>query len=139
MSLIGLTVPDQYTKIRIMADEQEWSIEFYEDEDGVSPVLEFLQQLDHKTQARFIWSIEQLRLQNVQAHEPLVKHIEGKLWELRRASGGNIYRLFCFFFTDRRIVFLHGFQKKTDKTPRHEIEIAQKRMDDFLAHEEEDK
>lgn len=115
-----------------MAEEQEWTIVYYLDEHGGSPVREFLDRLDAKTRARFIWSIEQLRVLNVQAREPLVKHIEGKLWELRRASDGNIYRLLYFFLTGRLIVFVHGFQKKTDKTPRREIEIAQGRMDDFI-------
>lgn len=109
---------------------------FYTDEAGNSPVGEFLESLDQKTQARFIWSIEQLRVRNVQATEPLVKHIEGKLWELRRASSGNIYRVMYFFFTERKIVLVHGFQKKTQKTPRSEIAIAEQRMTDFIKREE---
>jgi len=115
-----------------MAEEQAWQIVNYTDEKGNSPVEEFLQHLDLKTQARFEWSIEQLRVLNVRAREPLVKHLEGKLWELRRASGGNIYRLLYFFFTGRKIVFLHGFQKKSQKTPCREIETAQARMDDYI-------
>lgn len=105
---------------------------FYTTEQGDSPVEAFLQSLDLKTQARFDWSIEQLRRLNTNAREPLVKHIDGKLWELHRASSDNIYRVMYFFFTGRRIVFLHGFQKKTPKTPRREIEIAEKRMNDFV-------
>ena len=119
-----------------MLEEQEWEIVYYTDERGRSPVEEFLQSLDLKTQARFDWSIEQLRQLNVRAREPLVKHIEGKIWELRRASDGNIYRLLYFFFTGRPIVFLHGFQKKTQKTPRGEIEIAEKCMEDFVRRAE---
>lgn len=115
-----------------MAEKPQWEIVFYTDENGNSPVEEFLENLDIKTQTRFQWSIEQLRLRNVQAGEPLVKHLEGKLWELRRASDGNIYRILYFFFTGRRIVFVHGFQKKTDKAPRREIDVAQKRLDDFI-------
>ena len=115
-----------------MAQEQDWVIEFYLETDGKSLVLEFLRTLDRKTKARFDWSIEQLQQLNVQAHEPLVKHLEGKIWELRRKSDGNIYRLMYFFFTGRKIVFLHGFQKKTEKTPRREIEIAQRRMEDYI-------
>jgi phage-related protein len=68
----------------------------------------------------------------VSAREPLVKHLEGKLWELRRSSRGNIYRLLYFFFTGKRIVFVHGFQKKTQKTPRKEIETAVSRMNDYV-------
>ena len=75
----------KYTKIRIMAIGQ-WSVVFYLDEYGRCPVEEFLESLDTKTQVRFDWSIEQLRLRNVQAREPLVRHLEGKIWELRRES-----------------------------------------------------
>jgi phage-related protein len=115
-----------------MAKETEWSIVFYATAEGSEPVREFLRSLDPKTQVRFQWSIEQLRVRNVQAAEPLVKHIGGKIWELRRASSGNFYRVMYFLFTGRQIVLLHGFQKKTQKTPRSEIEIAEKRMADFI-------
>ena len=115
-----------------MTEEQGWAIEFYLDEHGESPVRAFLNSLDRKTKARFDWSIEQLQVQNVRAREPLVKHLDGKLWELRRASDGNIYRIVYFFFSGRKIVFVHGFQKKTQKTPQRDIEMAQKRMEDYL-------
>jgi phage-related protein len=117
----------------MVADSSDWSIVFYTQADGGSPIVGFLAELDRKTQARFAWSIEQLRLRNVQAREPLVRHIEGKLWELRETSGRNIYRILYVFFSGRRIVFLHGFQKKTVKTPRREIEIALSRLDDLNA------
>lgn len=81
------------------------------------------------------WSIEQLRLRNVQAREPLVRHLEGRLWELREESRTNIYRLIYFFFTGRQIIFVHGFQKKTQRAPRAEIEVAARRMHDFLQRE----
>jgi phage-related protein len=115
-----------------MAGDTEWTVEFYRDEQGHNPARKFLESLDRKTRARFDWSIAQLRERNVRAGEPLVKHLEGKLWELRRASSGNIYRLLYFFFAGRKIVFVHGFQKKTRKTPRGEIEIAKQRMDDYI-------
>jgi phage-related protein len=69
---------------------------------------------------------------NTQAREPLVRHVEGRLWELRRESEKNVYRLLYAFLPGSRILFLHGFQKKTQKTPRREIEIAQARLADFL-------
>ncbi len=89
---------------------------------------EFISRLDKKTQTRLEWSIERLRQRNVQAREPLVKHIEGKIWELRDESRGNAYRVFYFAMIGRRIVLLHAFQKKTQRTPRGEIAIAQQRM-----------
>lgn len=130
--LMNLTRSAAYTKIRMMAQESEWSIVFYLDDDGKSPVEEFLVGLDAKTQRRFLWSLEQLRIRNVQAREPLVRHLEGKIWELREESRTNIYRLLYFVYTGRKIVVLHGFQKKTQKTPRREIETAQQRLDYFI-------
>ena len=122
-----------------MADDNEWIVVFYIDENGFSSVREFLQSLDIKTQARFAWSIEQLRIRNAKAQEPLVRHLDGKLWELREESNTNIYRLLYFFFSGRRIVFLNGFQKKTQKTPRREIEIALQRMDNFTKRQRNQK
>ena len=114
--------------------QPEWSIIFYE-RGNIAPIRKFLETLDERTQVRFAWSIEQLRLRNVQARKPLVDHIEGKIWELREESQTNIYRLLYFFATGRRIVFLHGFQKKTQKTPAREIAMAVKRMDRFIERE----
>lgn len=103
---------------------------------GSCPVQEFLVGLDSKTQARFGWSIEQLRLRNVMAKEPLVRHIDGKMWELREESNTNIYRIMYFIFSGQHIVLLHGFQKNTQKTPRREIDVAQQRMEKFIKREE---
>lgn len=113
----------------------QWVIVFYVDESGDSPVRDFLRSMDAKTQARFAWSIEQLRVRNVQAREPLVRHLAGKIWELREESHTNIYRLLYFFAPGRQIAFLHGFQKRTQRTPRREIEIAQRRLETFLARQ----
>ncbi len=116
--------------------QDEWIVEFYVGPSGTRPVNEFIEGLDAKAKARLIGAIERLRVLNVNAKEPLVRHIEGKLCELRRESDTSIYRLIYFFFTGRRVVFLHGFQKKTQKTPRREIETALRRMNDFMQHEE---
>ena len=114
-----------------MADN-DWSAVFYVDEKGNEPVREFLSSLDLKTQTRFDWSIEQLKIRNVTARDPLVRHLEGKIWELREESSTNIYRLLYFFFTGKQIVFVHGFAKKKQKTTRSEIETALVRMKDFI-------
>jgi phage-related protein len=54
---------------------------------------------------------------------------------LREESRTNIYRVIYFFFTSRRIVFLHGFEKKSLKTPRRELEMAKRRHKDLLDRE----
>jgi phage-related protein len=62
-----------------------------------------------------------------------VKAVRGKLWELRVRAGRARYRILYFAFVGQRFVLLHGFVKKTANTPRREIEIAERRMVDFIA------
>ena len=114
-----------------MAAHTGWKLLFYQTEDGTSPVREFLRTLDKTTRVRFGWSLEQLRLRNVHARPPLVKHIEGKIWELREESSTNIFRIFYCLYEGQRILLLHGFAKKTQKTPQREIVIAAQRLADF--------
>lgn len=114
----------------------EWTTEFYRAESGARPVAEFLRGLDQKTRTRFQWSLEQLRLRNVQARAPLVKHLDGPLWELREESNANIFRVIYCFFANRRIVLLHGFQKKTRKIPARELDTAMQRYRELVNREE---
>ena len=118
-----------------MAEEENWTVVFYRDEQGSSPVRDFLRSLNDETQQSIGWAIEQLRLRNIRAREALVRHLEDKLWELRRESKTNIYRIVYFFFTGRRIILLHGFQKKTQKTPRQDFALAKARYAAFIKRE----
>lgn len=54
------------------------------------------------------------------------KHFEDGIYEIRIEVGNNIYRIFSFFDDNKLVILLHGFQKKTQKTPRKEIEQAKK-------------
>ncbi len=56
--------------------------------------------------------------------ERLIKHIEGTdgLYEIRIKTGSDIYRIFCCFDSGRLVILFNGFQKKSDKTPKKEIE-----------------
>jgi phage-related protein len=60
--------------------------------------------------------------------EKFLKHIEGfdGLYEIRIEAGSNAYRIFCCFDRGNLVVLFNAFQKKTQKTPKHEIEFAAK-------------
>src|SRR5258708_35380081 len=105
----------------IMTDDNEWVIVFYVDENGCSYVQEFLRGLDIKTQARFAWSIEQLRIRNIRAQEPLVRYLEGKLWEIREVSSTNIYRLLYYIFTCSQILFFNCFLNCSPLSTHHKL------------------
>ncbi len=57
-----------------------------------------------------------------------LKHLTGTdgLYEARIQLGSDIWRVFCFFDGDKLVILMNGFQKKTQKTPRSEIEKAMK-------------
>lgn len=63
-----------------------------------------------------------------QMREPHVKHLEGKLWELRAKAQEGIARGLYVTVTGRRVVVLHVFEKKTDKTPIRALALARSRM-----------
>jgi len=79
-------------------------------------------------QARFIRIAErigQIGLESLGA--PHVKHLEGKLWELRLIGRDGIARAMYITANGRRVVVVRAFVKKTQKTPRTEIELALRR------------
>jgi len=63
------------------------------------------------------------------------KHIEGTdgLYVMRISKGSDIFRIFCFFDQGKIIVLANGFQKKTQKTPKSEIEKALKIKQEYEA------
>ena len=75
---------------------------------------------------RLMEAVENVGLENLR--EPHVKHIEGKLWELRAKASEGIARGLYVTMTGRRVVVLHVFVKKSQKTPRNALETARERM-----------
>jgi phage-related protein len=78
-----------------------------------------------KVKDKIIWTftlIEELH----RVPENYLKHLEGTdgLYEIRVQKGNDIFRVFCFFDQGQLVVVTSGFQKKTQKTPRQEIEKA---------------
>jgi len=80
--------------------------------------------------ARITDMIRDLGLQTIR--EPYVKHLDGKLWEMRLKGEDGIARSIYVAASGQRVVVLRTFVKKTDKTPRREIEIAFARMKEVI-------
>jgi phage-related protein len=66
--------------------------------------------------------------------EKFLKHIEGQkgLYEIRIGVSSNIFRIFCCFDKGKIVVLFNGFQKKTQKTPKREIELAIRLMNEYF-------
>ena len=114
-----------------------YEIIFYEDKNGKSEVTDYLQYLKNKAATskdsrlnynKVIAYIDILEEMGTRVGEPVTKHLDGEIWELRPLKNRILYA----FYKDNRFILLHHFQKKTRKTPRKEIEKAKANLKDFL-------
>ena len=118
-----------------------YNIEFYENSDGRSELWEFLESLRVKTitnkDARIQYSqislyIQLLEDNGTRLNENITKHLVDNIWELRPGSNRIIY----FYFKNNTFVLLHQFRKKTQKTPKREIDKAKAERDDYITRKE---
>ena len=77
---------------------------------------------------RIVLMIRELGLERMR--EPYVKHLQGKLWEMRMTGRDGIARAVYVTATGRRAIIVRAFVKKTQKTPRSEIELALRRAEE---------
>jgi phage-related protein len=89
--------------------------------------LNFYNSLKPDVKKKFNWTL-QLIATVERIPEKYFKHLTGtdELFEIRVEVGSNIYRVFSFFDKGQLIILANGFQKKTQKTPKNEIELAEK-------------
>lgn len=79
-------------------------------------------------QARYLRIVELLEEFGPQhVGGPHIRHLEGKLWKMRMKAQDGIARAIYMAATGRRLVVLHAFIKKTQRTPRRAIDIARQR------------
>jgi phage-related protein len=105
-----------------------WIVEFLDKD-----VQALLDALPEDMQAHFLRIVEIIQSHGLeQLREPYVKHLEDKLWEMRLKGRSGIARAVYVTAIGRRVVVVHVFKKKTEKTPRHEIEMARKRAREVL-------
>jgi phage-related protein len=112
-------------------------IEYYLTAEGKCPVKDFIDSLSPQGQAKYLFITRLLGEYGIHVREPYVKQIRGhkKLYETRIKDRSGISRILYFAHTGRKFILLHGFTKKTDKTPAREIETAEHRMEDYLFRE----
>lgn len=111
-----------------------YNVFFYKDKNGIEPVQEVIDELRFKNDKdskikfrKLIEYIDRLRVFGLSMNEPYIKHIDGDIWELRPSNG----RVFFVCWYKGSFVLLHYFVKKTQKTPKREIEKAKRELEDI--------
>ncbi len=100
-----------------------WAVEFLDT--GVEAAMTALPADMQASFTRIVSLIETVGLERVRA--PYVKHLEGPIWEMRMSGRDGIARAAYVTMRGKRVVVVHVFVKKTQKTPRREIDYALKR------------
>lgn len=111
-------------------------IEFYRTQSGKCPVEEFLDYLNPKQTKKVLWVMQMVRQLSKPPVQYFKKLVGTELWEIRAQLGSDTFRLLGFFDGEQLIVLTSGFAKKTQKTPKQEIETAQKRMKEYFERKE---
>lgn len=113
-----------------------YSVEYYEKEDGTYPAEEFILSQDKKMQAKLFMALEFLEEKGPLLREPYSKSLGDGIFEVRAKQGSDISRVLYFFVVDKRIILTNGFVKKTQKTPTNEIERAKRYRKDYQTRKE---
>ena len=106
---------------------------FYRTPAGSSPIDDFLDALSSKQARKVAWVlnlVEELEIVPKQYFKKMTNTDD--LWEVRVKAGSNIFRLLGFFDGAKIVILSHAFQKKTQKTPRQAIELAEARKNDYF-------
>lgn len=113
-----------------------YNIIFYEDKNGKSDVAEYIKELKEKARTskesrvnfnKIVAYLDILEEIGTRAGEPITKHLEGEIWELRPLRNRILYA----YYKDNSFIILHHFIKKTRKTPKRELEQAKRNLQDF--------
>jgi len=119
-----------------MYEDNKHDIHFYEDKDGKSPVLDYIEALSKRTDkdsrinlTKIQDYLRVLRRYGKTAGEPYMKHLDSDIWELRPIRA----RIFFASWQENDFILLHYFQfKKTQKTPKSEIDKAKRNLKDIM-------
>lgn len=109
----------------------KYQVMFFEKDDGTAPAEIFINSLDVKMAAKIFRLLVMISENGPELREPYSKFLEDGIFELRAKVGSNITRILYFFFSGRKVIITNGFVKKTQKTPRAEIDKAKAYREEY--------
>ncbi len=108
-----------------------FEVEFYDTSEGLCPVQEFLDSLEPKIKAKTLRTIDLLETNGPKLREPYSGSMGDGIFELRTKQGSNITRVLYFFFVGQKAILTNGLVKKTQKTPKADLDLARKYKSDY--------
>jgi phage-related protein len=107
-------------------------VDFYKSSNGKCPVVKYIDSLNAKQSKKVAWVLNVVESLN-QVPIDYLKKLKSTddIWEVRIQLASNIFRLLGFI-EDKRLILTNGFTKKTQKTPRREIDKAERRKANYI-------
>lgn len=110
-------------------------IKFYKTQSGKIPIKEFLDSLPSKHAQKVTWVLELVeKLDQVPVQYFKKLKSTDDIWEVRARISSDSFRLLGFIDNDEFVILTNGFSKKSQKTPKQEIDLAEQRKADYLYH-----
>ena len=107
---------------------------FYRFENGKCPVEDYLETLSTKQVEKVFFVLDLVESIDIVPRKFFKKlQATDDIWEVRIQHGNNIYRLLGFFDGNDLVVLNHALTKKTQKTPKRDIKIAEQRKKDYFS------
>ena len=114
-----------------------YNVEFYSDKNNREPVREYIDELRRRSGtnkdarinlSKIVAYVDLLEKHGTWIGEPIVKHLDGDIWELRPLAN----RFLFAYYKDKIYLLLHHFIKETQKTPQREINQAKRNFKEYI-------
>ena len=114
-----------------------YTVIFYENDKGIEPIADYITELRERSHTskharinlnKIVAYIDILEEKGTRVGEPITKHLDGEIWELRPLENRVLYA----YYKDNTFILLHHFIKKTQKTPLREIEQAKRNLANYI-------
>ena len=110
----------------------KWTSVYYVSDSGRVPVKKFIDSLASRTQQKYFAVIGMLEKLGKNLPEPHAKSLGNGIYELRFKGQEGHIRILHFFYDGNKIILTNGFIKKSNKTPKKEMTLAEKRKEQYL-------
>ena len=107
-------------------------ITFYVSSSGRSYFERFLDEIPRQDKSQILAVFEDIKNYGLNALGCQFRPIEGKLWEIKIRTSGGGWRFFYVMLSSDHMHVLHSYRKQTEKAPKHELNVARKRLKEIL-------
>lgn len=137
-----LNIHNRFVIIESYKGSIMYEIEFYENKNGKSEIADLIKDLKQRSSTnkecrinftKIVAYLDLLEEFGTRVGEPVTKHLDGEIWELRPLRN----RLLYAYYKDNKFIILHHFIKKTKKTPKREMEQAKRNLQDYLERKDD--